>query len=109
MTQINEDNGGGDDGVIDKGEFMQLLQIPEALKGFSQMGVDPIGLIDLTDVIFKKEDSKIGYGDFIDLLIKLRGSNQSTVKDIMDLRKFFTSEMVILHEELRDIMVSCNE
>jgi hypothetical protein len=89
------------DGKIDRHEFEQLIQVPNAIRAFSQMGVDVVGLVDLADFIFKDSHSSVSYGDFIDLLIQLRGSNQATVKDVVDLRKCVTVEMVQMRSELQ--------
>jgi len=56
------------------------------------MGVDVFGLVDLTDFIFR-DGHALDFGEFMELVMQLRGSNQATVKDIVDLRKFIVNEI----------------
>lgn len=87
------------DGLISKEEFDRLVRVPEALKSLDKMGVDPIGLIDLADFIFKDGDS-LRFSNFMELVMQLRGSNQATVKDVVDLRKFITLEFGQMKAEI---------
>merc|ERR1719183_2074861 len=77
---------------ISKVEFEKLLVLPEAAKIIQEIGVDVIGLVDFSDFIFK-DGSELSFGDFMELVLSFRGSNQSTVKDVVDLRKFVLSEL----------------
>jgi len=76
-----------EDGMITRQEFEKLIQVPLAVRSFDQMGVDVMGLVDLTDFIFTSEDHTLTFGDFFELIMQFRGDNQATVKDIVDLRK----------------------
>mmetsp|Transcript_34779 Transcript_34779/g.64434 ORF Transcript_34779/g.64434 Transcript_34779/m.64434 type:complete len:179 (-) Transcript_34779:59-595(-) len=61
------------------------------------MGVDVVALVDLCDFIFQDE-MYLDFRHFMDLVMQLRGSNQATVKDIVDLRRFITMEFnALLH------------
>lgn len=90
--KIDRDNSG----TISRDEFEDLIQLPEAMRSLTQMGVDVVGLVDLADFIFQDyhyKDREIPFADFMELIMQLRGSNQATVKDIVDLRKFITQEI----------------
>lgn len=93
---LDQDN----DGKITRAEFDRLIQVPAAIRSFDQMGVDVVGLVDLADFIFKDDAVELSFEDFIELVLQLRGSNQATVKDIVDLRKCVTLEMVQLRSDL---------
>merc|ERR1719502_2608286 len=77
---------------ISKDEFERLLVLPEAAKIIQEIGVDVIGLVDFADFIFK-DGSELSFSDFMELVLSFRGSNQATVKDVVDLRKFVLSEL----------------
>jgi len=76
-------------------EFERLLVIPEVARAVKEMGVDVVGLVELSDFIFQG-DRQLSFDDFFHLVLQLRGSNSVTVKDIFDMRKFVMQEMLIL-------------
>eukprot|EP00747_Dinoflagellata_sp_TGD_P085875 gnl/TRDRNA2_/TRDRNA2_163051_c1_seq2.p1 gnl/TRDRNA2_/TRDRNA2_163051_c1~~gnl/TRDRNA2_/TRDRNA2_163051_c1_seq2.p1 ORF type:complete len:143 (-),score=45.02 gnl/TRDRNA2_/TRDRNA2_163051_c1_seq2:237-665(-) len=87
LQEIDEDT----DGKISKGEFVKILENVGAARALSEVGVDPVGLVDFADFIFDDEDggdSELEFGQFMEVVLQLRGSNNATVKDIVDLRKF---------------------
>mmetsp|Transcript_16516 Transcript_16516/g.49866 ORF Transcript_16516/g.49866 Transcript_16516/m.49866 type:complete len:427 (+) Transcript_16516:2-1282(+) len=77
---------------ISKQEFQRLLLNPKAAKMVQEVGVDVVGLVDFADFIFEG-DRELTFGQFMELVLQLRGSNTATVKDIVDLRKFISVEM----------------
>merc|ERR1719326_2851355 len=64
---------------ISKSEFESLLTNADAARVIQEMGVDVIGLVDFSEIIFE-DDVELSFADFIDLVLQLRGSNGSTVK-----------------------------
>mmetsp|Transcript_17417 Transcript_17417/g.38096 ORF Transcript_17417/g.38096 Transcript_17417/m.38096 type:complete len:752 (-) Transcript_17417:229-2484(-) len=80
------------DSMISRQEFETLLYQPVAAHALLEVGVDVIGLVDFSDVIFKDGD-EISFHDFMDTVLQLRGSNMATVKDIVDLRKCVMQEI----------------
>jgi hypothetical protein len=97
-TKIVDENF---DGCISKAEFEILLEVPKAQNAFYQMGVDPEGLHDYGDFIFKTKE-KLTFKDFMEMVMHLRGGNLATVKDVVDLRHFIISEMNDLHASNAD-------
>lgn len=87
---------------IDKTEFDHLLQLPEAAQIISELGVDVVGLVDVAEYIFSAEHQRMSFADFMELVLSLRGSNQCTVKDVVDLRKFFLSQLIEQRGEILD-------
>lgn len=94
---------------VSKAELMTVLQIPEASKLLTEVGVDVVGLVDVADFIFENEElntgeeesmlvigsggqKKLSFPEFMEVIMQLRGSNNATVKDIVDLRKFVRKE-----------------
>lgn len=83
---------------IDKGSFDVLLAKPEAARTLQEVGVDVIGLVDLTDFIFRDCEG-LSFPEFMDVVLQLRGSNTATVKDIVDLRKLVVGEIAKIKDE----------
>merc|ERR1712125_301572 len=95
---ITADGGDGEPvSCISRATFEDLLTKPNAIKVIHQVGVDVIGLVDQTDFIFEN-DQELTFAEFFDLILKLRGSNTATVKDMVDLRKLLRTEMDHMQE-----------
>lgn len=83
-----------EDMMISRHEFEMLLVLPQAAKCIQDVGVDPVGLVDFSDYIFQdSQNDKLTFSEFIDLVLELRGSNHSTVKDVVDLRTILLRQM----------------
>jgi len=93
--------GGVDTGVelrtirISKGVFQYLISTPETVRIMQEIGVDVFGLVDFSDFIFRS-GTDLTFEDFMELVLQLRGTNSSTVKDIVDMRRYVMTEMVQL-------------
>jgi len=88
---------------ISRQEFENMLLNQEAASIIQDMGVDVVGLVDFADIIFE-DDIELTFGDFMELVMQLRGSNTCTVKDIVDLRKFVVTEFNALQNKFDDTM-----
>jgi CYTH domain-containing protein len=86
-------------------EYEALLLNHDAAKMVEEVGVDVVGLVYFTDFLFKGKET-ISLGEFTRMLLSLRGSNQASVKDIVDLRKYVVNELdekfSIVFDDLRD-------
>jgi hypothetical protein len=96
------------DNNISKGEFDALLEKPEAARALQEVGVDVVGLVDYSDFIFNK-GAELTFGDFMDVVLQLRGSNTATVKDIVDLRKLVATEMSSMNTQAGQIIAMMKE
>eukprot|EP00930_Biecheleria_cincta_P043783 TRINITY_DN30054_c0_g1_i1.p1 TRINITY_DN30054_c0_g1~~TRINITY_DN30054_c0_g1_i1.p1 ORF type:complete len:667 (+),score=122.26 TRINITY_DN30054_c0_g1_i1:61-2061(+) len=86
------------DGLISRSEFEKMLGNQLASRTLFEVGVDPVGLIDLADLIFADDNEEVTideagqkaltFGAFMDVVLQLRGTNNATVKDVMDMRKY---------------------
>merc|ERR1712217_914821 len=88
---------------VSKAEFEMLIIKPEAAKIINDVGVDVVGLVDLTDYIFA-EVSELSFSQFMDLILQLRGSNNATVRDIVDLRKFVLNSLENSLDEIKRLL-----
>merc|ERR1711920_800002 len=86
------------DAVLTRDEFARLLNIPDAVKALSEVGVDVGGLLDMTDYIFQSDeqgqqfDNRLDFEEFMDLTLKLRGDTTATVRNIVDLQQLLHSQ-----------------
>lgn len=86
------------DNEISVQEFRLMLANSRAILALQNIGVDVVGLVDMTDCIFKDRAS-LPIPQFMEIVLELRGSNFAKVKDVVDLRKFFLDAMDSLAEE----------
>jgi len=103
MGRIDVDN----DDFISRDEFQTLVTDPKAAEILFSVEVDVVSLVELEDFIFEESDDHgnvvdktLSTSDFMELVLSLRGSNQATVKDIVQLHKFMEKEMKRLQTKL---------
>jgi len=93
------------DGCIDFGEFQHMVGNAKVRKVLREADVDVQTLVNFVDVLFEGDnesgfDEKVPFSTFMERLLKLRGSNTATVKDLVDLRKWMTKEFLELNKLL---------
>jgi hypothetical protein len=84
-------------GAMSKEEFESLLLLPKAARMINDVGVDVVGLVDLSQFIFKDEQW-LTFGDFMELVMQLRGNNSTTQKDIVDMKKYMKQELNMMSD-----------
>jgi len=77
---------------MSKEQFADLLGRPEAARALDEVGVDVMGLLSISDFLFK-DDKKLSFSDFMEMVLELRGSNSATVKHVVDLQRFVHLEL----------------
>eukprot|EP00927_Polykrikos_kofoidii_P034699 TRINITY_DN29386_c0_g1_i2.p1 TRINITY_DN29386_c0_g1~~TRINITY_DN29386_c0_g1_i2.p1 ORF type:complete len:911 (-),score=190.03 TRINITY_DN29386_c0_g1_i2:76-2808(-) len=92
LMRMFEETGVDADGYISKSEFDRLLVRPDAARIIQEIGVDVVGLVDFSDYVFR-DGVPINFADFMELVLQLRGTNNATVKDIVDLRRNVLAEL----------------
>jgi hypothetical protein len=102
---LHEQLGQKLDAPMSKTQFLQLLGRPQAARTLHEVGVDVLGLMEISDFLFK-EEKELSFPEFMGLVLELRGSNTATVKHIVDLQKFFHMELQKTFHVL-DTRVSC--
>eukprot|EP00930_Biecheleria_cincta_P042747 TRINITY_DN29412_c0_g3_i1.p1 TRINITY_DN29412_c0_g3~~TRINITY_DN29412_c0_g3_i1.p1 ORF type:complete len:781 (+),score=205.51 TRINITY_DN29412_c0_g3_i1:144-2486(+) len=88
LVQLDE-NG---DEMLSQDEFTKLLKMPEVIAVFNDADIDIVALARDPDIIFAG-DPEMGFKDFYDEVLLLRGTNTATVKDVVQLRKQLFKEM----------------
>jgi len=86
--QIDADSSG----MISKTEFQSLLIKPKAARTLQDVGVDVVALVDIVDFLFEEAATEMTFDQFLDVVLQLRGNNQATVRDLVDLRKYLMAE-----------------
>jgi hypothetical protein len=79
-------------GLITKEDFEILIQNRNAAKILDDVGVDVIGLADISDFIYKDYDT-ITFDHFVEVVLEMRNHKGVSVKDIHYLRRYFTKEI----------------
>jgi voltage-gated sodium channel len=82
-------------------EFQHAFDQPEMVHAMHELGIDVIALQQDEDVIFNEPNVEVGYEDVVMGLMKFRGTNVCTVKDVMDLRLHVKNECKQLESRLR--------
>lgn len=88
---------------ITEEELAELLEWPEATSALTQLGVDIFAVKEYSKLLFE-DGEPLTFGEFMDAMLTLRGSNSTTVKDIVNLRKFTADEFSQLHTVLLDMI-----
>ncbi|CAE7294229.1 Cacna1b [Symbiodinium pilosum] len=83
---------GDDDDVITQEEFRMILDRKEAMAVFLEVGVDVIAILKDPDIIFGGE-VRLPIDELLDEVITLRGSNFTTVKDLVQLKNQLVREL----------------
>lgn len=97
------------DEKITKSEFLKVLENGEAAVALHEVGVDPVGLVDSADSIFDDLECEEGgekylsFVDFMEKLLELRGCNNATVKNIVDLGKSIKTEIQRTAEKVQRV------
>jgi len=87
-------------GSCDQQEFNAFLRTPEMVKELKNLGVDTVAFEDFTGFIYEFVTEDLSLEDILSLVFQFRGSKTTTVKDIVDLRKFVTMELANLEARL---------
>eukprot|EP00435_Cladocopium_sp_Y103_P063220 s10_g24.t2 len=100
IDQEGADENG--DNLISEEEFESLMQKPEAVLALNRLGVEIYAALEYGKLLFE-DGQPLTFGEFLEGMLMLRGSNQTTVKDIVTLRKFTADEFSHLHTVLEDL------
>ncbi|CAE7681202.1 scn4aa [Symbiodinium sp. CCMP2592] len=93
------------DGCIDLDEFQHMVSNARVRKVLREADVDLHDLVNFIDVLFENGEEggyydKVPFSQFMERLLKLRGSNTATVKDLVDIRKWMTREFTELKTQV---------
>eukprot|EP00929_Paragymnodinium_shiwhaense_P094123 TRINITY_DN5456_c0_g3_i1.p1 TRINITY_DN5456_c0_g3~~TRINITY_DN5456_c0_g3_i1.p1 ORF type:complete len:631 (-),score=88.80 TRINITY_DN5456_c0_g3_i1:181-2073(-) len=78
---------------ITKAQFLQLIEDPQTASIIDDTGADPVNVIDFITFLYKTR-KELSFGNVVEVILNLRPTNASTVKDVADVRKLVVSELV---------------
>jgi hypothetical protein len=104
MAKLDIDDSKG----ISKSEFEKILIQPEAAKILQDIGVDVVGLVDLSDFIFEDfgDQGELDLNHFMNVVLDLRTCNTAKVKDVVMLQKLLKRDM---QEFCEKVLLQCQE
>lgn len=88
-------------GLIDQLAFQNMLRRNGAIDTLTSIDVDVVVLADILDYIFK--NGNLAFEEFIETVLRLRGSNKATVRDIFELRKLLQTECLAFNSRLQEM------
>jgi hypothetical protein len=101
---------------ISKEEFLHMFTIPEAVEILHEIDVDVIGLLDFSETIFEPdvldlekgvtEERTLDFGEFMRVVLDLRGNNPATVRDVVETRKSVNNRIRHMDKRLNGICPS---
>lgn len=83
-------------GCLKRADFQKFIMQPDVAMIIQDVGVDVVGLLDMADMIYEDKVKKgrgLEFPDFIDVVLNMRGTNPSTVKDVKQQIRFMKNEM----------------
>jgi uncharacterized membrane protein len=96
---LDSDKNGG----ISKHEFDCIIKDPAMTAGFDELGVDIVAVANFAKFIYDQCD-EMTYEDFGLMVGHFRGFKMATVKDVMDLRRYMTMELLSLENRLVEVL-----
>eukprot|EP00929_Paragymnodinium_shiwhaense_P008086 TRINITY_DN112004_c0_g1_i1.p1 TRINITY_DN112004_c0_g1~~TRINITY_DN112004_c0_g1_i1.p1 ORF type:complete len:801 (-),score=165.70 TRINITY_DN112004_c0_g1_i1:184-2586(-) len=91
------------DGTLDMYEFTQALQSTEVHEFLESCDIDVVGLVEHLNFLFKS-GRQFDFGEIIGIMLDLRGSTPCTVKHIVTLRAWVSSELEELHDKISQLV-----
>lgn len=85
--------------MITRDKMMHLLEHPETVDRLQDLGVDVGAFLDFANFVYN-DTRDMAISDFVEMVVQFQGSKAATVKDIVDLRKFFSMEMAVLEARI---------
>merc|ERR1712232_440249 len=68
-------------------EFQKIVENKDALTALSDVGVNPLGIVEFAELFFFDDDRpvELPFDSFMEMVLDLREENKATVKDVLDL------------------------
>jgi len=84
------------DGMLSKKEVEDLVMMPGASRVMNDVGVDVYAFCEIAEFYLFDRSEEIPFGDFVELVLKLRGNNNVCVRDLVFLRQFIAEELEVI-------------
>lgn len=99
ISRLVKDLDSDASGSISHDELFFMLKDPVTAMSFNSLGVDIVGVADFARFVFAQCD-EITYSDFELLIGQFRGDKPAAVKDIMEVRRYVTMELLSLESRV---------
>jgi len=96
------------DAILHKQKFQRLLLQPGVAMFLTEVGVDMLALMDLSEMIYEdlvKEQGGVNFENFVNIVLNMRGQNPSTVQDESKLIRFMKRVITEQNAALQEIMM----
>merc|ERR1719162_2687235 len=95
--------------MISKEEFQRIIENKEAARAIQDLGVDVLQMVDMADTLFASEEDstdfkQLTFGEFMEAVVQMRGTNFSTVKDLVNLQKGLSKKMEKLQNMVTNLL-----
>ncbi|CAK9074142.1 unnamed protein product, partial [Durusdinium trenchii] len=88
------------DWMLSRDEFLEVMERdPQLMTGLNNMGIDVVAFCDNAIALFD-DCERMEVSDFVELVTQFRGQKQTTVKDLVDMRKFISMQLRRVSDEL---------
>lgn len=99
VSQLMQDLDTDGSHTLSKEEFDGIILNQDMMHVLHDFGVDVVGIVDFGAFLFQECD-ELSFSDFLNLVVQFRETKQSTIKDVMDLRKYIARELSCLENHL---------
>jgi hypothetical protein len=103
VSQLMQDLDTDGSHTLSKEEFDVIILNQDMMHVLHDFGVDVVGIVDFGSFLFQECD-ELSFSDFLNLVVQFRETKQSTIKDVMDLRKYIARELSCLEVHLIKIV-----
>jgi len=90
--------------MITPQHFTEIVKNQEAARAMRNLGVDVLQMVDMADTFFADTDEcgrykeELTFGEFLDAVVQLRGTNYATVKDLVNLKNYISKQLASSQE-----------
>jgi hypothetical protein len=105
LGSIMQEIDSNHDGTLSWEEFQHILESPAALATLESVSVDPESMVDMAEDAFFEDGVPVSltFGDFMEMVLDLRGGQQASVQDSMRLAKRFTKKIISVNKKIQTI------
>jgi len=103
IARVADELGKGESGSLSLAEFEELVDLakhPELIQSMHDHGVDIAAFVEHTRFAFPKKGGLL-VDEVIDIAKKFCGFKPATVRDVVEMRKFFSMELQFIRLELK--------
>jgi hypothetical protein len=111
MTSVASKLDTNFDGKISYEEFESIVENKESLAALSEVGVNPVGVVEFAELFFFEEGEpvKLPFNKFMEMILDLQEDNKAKVKDALTIWQNIKMSTNIQLSELKEDMTKMNK